>query len=342
MESTILVSATAQADWAGRSCHERGQVVRRWYELMVKHQQDLGTIMSLEQGKPQKEAVVEVRYAAAFLDVYAGEATRQYGDVVPSPDLHSRILITYQPVGVVAAITPWNFPAAMRTRKVGAAIAAGCSVVLKPAELTPITALALCDLALQAGLPPSVFQVLTGQSKVIGGVFTSHPIVRKVKLRDCGQTCVCINRSYLHKSIEAEVVRQLKAEMAKLKVGDGLAEGSVLGPLINDAGLEKVERHVKDALTKGGKLEFGGKRLTHDDSSLIPVKSSGLYYSPTLITVCTSEISAFEEETFGPIAFVYTFDEESEVLKQANSTTAGLAATRIQGIPAEWIDCAED
>ena len=375
--AAVEASARAQADWAQRTAAERGRVVRRWGELMAAHEADLGTLMTLEQGKPRPEAVSEVQYAAGFLELYAGEATRQFGDVIPSPSPHSRISVTLEPVGVVAAITPWNFPAAMVTRKVGAAIAAGCSVLLKPSELTPFSALALCELALQAGLPPSVFQVLTGDAAVLGPMLTSHPLVRKVtftgstrvgklliaqsastvkrtsmelggnaplivfedadvdgavqgimasKFRNCGQACVTVNRIFVHERVLQRVLDGLQRAMQGLAVGDGFAEGSVIGPLINAAAVEKVERHVKDALSKGARLVLGGRRLTHADSPRIPERSAGLYYAPTLVVDCTAEMEAFHEETFGPAAFVYAFADEADVLRQANDTRAGLAA----------------
>ena len=333
--------------------------------------------MTCEQGKPHAEAIGEVQYAASFIDEYASEATRQYGDVIPSPNPRSRILVTHQPVGVVAAITPWNFPAAMITRKAGAAIAAGCSVVLKPSELTPFTALALCELALRAGLPANVFQVLTGDATVIGGVLSSHELIRKLtftgstrvgklliaqtastvkrtsmelggnaplivfddadvgeavagimasKFRNCGQTCVTVNRVFVHSALLDEVVRRVEAEMRKLRVGDGMAEGSVLGPLINEAAVDKCERLIADAVSKGARLQYGGRRLTAADSPLIPVNASRLYFAPTLVLDTPHSADAFQEETFGPVAFVYSFDSEDEAVAAANNTRAGLAA----------------
>ena len=377
LEAAISASSTAQRGWAARTGQERGRVLRRWYELMTQHQQDLGALMTLEQGKPLKEAVGEVQYAAGFLELYASEASRQLGDVIPSPTPTSRILVTYEPVGVVAAITPWNFPAAMITRKVGAAIAAGCSVLLKPSEFTPFSALALCDLALQAGLPPNVFQVLTGDASVLGPIMATHPTVRKVtftgstrvgklliaqsastvkrtsmelggnaplivfddadvhlavkgilasKFRNCGQTCVTVNRVLVQHSLMDEVVAGVKREMEALKVGDGMTEGSVVGPLINDAAVEKVERHVRDAQAKGATVVLGGRRLSHSDSSLIPSHGSSLYYAPTLVMGGKAGMEAWEEETFGPVAFLYSFTDEEEAVRMANDTRAGLAA----------------
>ena len=376
VDAAFNASALAQSKWAALTPHERGRVVQRWCDLLHLHSHDLGVLMSLEQGKPVQEAVGEIVYAAGFLAVYAGEASRQYGDIIPSPTPSSRIFVTYEPVGVVAAITPWNFPAAMITRKAGAAIAAGCSVVLKPSELTPFTALALADLALEAGLPENVFQVVTGDAAEVGPVFTSHPLVRKVtftgstrvgkmlieqsastvkrtsmelggnaplivfpdadvevavkgimasKFRNCGQTCVTVNRVFVHSSLMDDVVERVQKEVEKLKVGDGMAAGSDLGPLINSASVEKVERHIRDALSKGAKVVYGGRRLTHTDSALIPANASDLYFAPTLVTGATDSMEAFEEETFGPVAFFYLFEEEAEVVERANNTKAGLA-----------------
>ena len=333
--------------------------------------------MTAEQGKPHKEAMGEIAYAAGFLDVYASEATRQYGDIIPSPSKQSQIMVTYQPVGVVAAITPWNFPAAMITRKVGAAIAAGCSVLLKPSELTPLTALALCELALRAGLPADVFQVVTGDASVIGPIMSQHPLVRKLtftgstrvgkllmeqcastvkrtsmelggnaplivfddadvseavkgvmasKFRNCGQTCVTSNRIYVHTAVMDQLVAALEKEIKSVKVGEGMTDGSAVGPLINEAAVDKCERHIKDALAKGAKLLYGGKRLSHSDSPLIPANASNLFFSPTLVTNTPTDTEAFQEETFGPVAFLYPFSSEEEVVRSANNTRAGLAA----------------
>ena len=373
----MLASHAAQREWATKTATERSAVLRRWFSLMQQHEVDLGAIMTLEQGKPHKEAIGEIAYAAGFIDVYASEATRQFGDLIPSPSRHSSIAVTYQPVGVVAAITPWNFPAAMITRKVGAAIAAGCSVLLKPSELTPFTALALCELALRAGLPADVFQVLTGEASVIGPILSSHELIRKLtftgstrvgkllmaqcastvkrtsmelggnapfivfddadlseavkgimasKFRNCGQTCVTSNRIYVHSSVMDELVKAVHAEIRQLKVGDGMADGSVVGPLINEAAVDKCERQINDALAKGAKLLHGGKRLTAADSPLIPANASKLYFSPTLVINTPTSSDAFQEETFGPVAFIYPFHSEEEVVRSANDTRAGLAA----------------
>ena len=377
LHSAVLASYEAQKGWAAKTATERAAVLRRWFGLMQQHELDLGAIMTCEQGKPHREAVGEIAYAAGFLEVYASEATRQFGDIIPSPSPHSRILVTYQPVGVVAAITPWNFPAAMITRKVGAAIAAGCTVLLKPSELTPFTALALCELALRAGLPPNVFQVVTGDASVLGPILSSHELIRKLtftgstrlgkmlmaqcattvkrtsmelggnaplivfddadvqeavrgimasKFRNCGQTCVTSNRIYVHQAVMDEVVRAVHAEIGRLQVGDGMADGSVVGPLINEAAVEKCERHIQDALQKGARLVYGGKRLTAADSPLIPTQASKLYFSPTLVVDTPTSSAAFEEETFGPVAFIFPFSTEAEVLQSANNTRAGLAA----------------
>jgi len=377
LNACIEKSHHAQIAWARSTSHSRGEILKKWFELIKHHERDIGIIMSAEQGKPLKEAIGEVQYAAGFLDVYSNEASRQFGEIIPSPSSTSRILVSYQPVGVVGAITPWNFPAAMITRKVGAAIAAGCSVVLKPSELTPFTAFALADLALQAGLPAGVLQMVTGDAAMIGKVLTSHPIIRKIaftgstkigkllisqsaasvkrtsmelggnapfivfkdanistavdgifanKFRNCGQTCVTANRIFVHSEIYEEVAKKLTEKVKNIKVGDGLTEGVTAGPLINKQAIKKVEDHVRDALEKGGKLLTGGRRLNHEDCKEIPVDNAGLFYSPTVITEANNSMAAFDEETFGPIAFLYKFDEEEKVLSAANSTSAGLAA----------------
>jgi succinate-semialdehyde dehydrogenase/glutarate-semialdehyde dehydrogenase len=374
---SIERSHAAQLKWAELTGHARGALIRKWHDLVAAHTDDLAHLMSLEQGRPLVEAKGEIAYANSFLDQYASEASRQYGDVIPSPSSSTRILVGYQPVGVVGAITPWNFPAAMITRKVGAALAAGCTAVLKPSELTPFTAMALADLALRAGIPVGVLQLVTGDAAMIGNIMTSHRLVRKItftgstrvgkllisqsadtvkrlsmelggnapfivfkdadlqkavegavmnKFRNCGQTCVTANRFFVHTSLYESFVEQLVEHVRTIKVGDGLVPGVTVGPLINEAAVKKCEDLVKQAVDSGARVQIGGKRLTHADSSAIPEKNAGRFYAPTVVSDCEYSIDAFSHEVFGPVAFVYRFDDTEAVLDAANDTTAGLAA----------------
>ena len=300
----IAAAATAQKDWAARPAKERADILRRWFDLMTAHKQDLGRILTAEQGKPLPEAVGEITYGASFIEWFAEEARRVYGDTIPGHQRDKRILVLKQPIGVVAAITPWNFPNAMITRKAGPALASGCAMVLKPASQTPFSAIALAVLAERAGLPAGLFSVVTGSAVEIGAEMTANPVVRKLtftgsteigielygqsaktikklglelggnapfivfddadldaavegaliaKYRNNGQTCVCANRIYVQSGVYDAFAEKLIAAVAKLKTGDGFAEGVNLGPLIDKAALEKVQEHVADAVAKGGR-----------------------------------------------------------------------------------------
>ena len=354
----------AQKLWAKRSAKERGQILRKWFDLMMQSQEDLAQILTAEQGKPLAEARGEIAYGASFIEWFAEEARRVYGETVPVPFPHGRAVVIKQPVGVIACITPWNFPNAMITRKAGAALAAGCAMVVKPASETPLSALAMAELADRAGIPAGVFSVLTGSAKEIGAEMTSNPIVRGLtftgsteigrllmqqcaptikkmglelggnapfivfddadldaavagamvsKYRNAGQTCVCANRIYVQEAVYDAFAEKLVAAVAKLKVGNGTADGITTGPLINAAAVAKVEEHIADALAKGGKLAAGGKRL------------GGNFFEPTIITGVTSDMAVAREETFGPVAPLFKFKTEEQVIEWANATEFGLA-----------------
>ncbi|MEX2449454.1 MAG: NAD-dependent succinate-semialdehyde dehydrogenase [Rhodospirillales bacterium] len=353
--------------WRKMLAKERASLLRAWYNLMVENQDDLARLMTAEQGKPVAESKGEIAYAAAFIEWFAEEAKRVYGDTIPAPWPGKRIVVLKQPVGVVASITPWNFPAAMITRKCAPALAAGCPVVIKPASFTPYSALALAELAERAGIPAGVVNVITGSAREIGGEMTSNPIVRKLsftgsteigkklmeqcaatvkkislelggnapfivfddadidaavqgamasKFRNTGQTCVCANRIYVQDGIYDAFAEKLAAAAKAMKVGNGLTGETQQGPLIEMAGLEKVEEHVKDATDKGAKVVTGGKRHA----------LGGTYYEPTVLTGMTSDMKIAHEETFGPVAPLFRFKTEEEVIAMANDTEYGLAA----------------
>lgn len=363
----IEASAKAQKQWAAKSAKERANIMRAWYELIMANQDDLARIMTLEQGKPLAEARGEIAYGASYIEWYAEEGKRAYGDVIPGPAADRRILVTKEPVGVCAAITPWNFPSSMITRKAGAALAAGCSIVVKPATQTPYSALALCVLAEEAGIPAGLFSVLTGSAADIAGEMTSNPIVRKVsftgsteigrqlmaqcadqikkvslelggnapfivfddadldaavegalasKYRNAGQTCVCANRIYVQDAIYDAFAEKFVAAVKKIKVGNGTDEHVTQGPLIDDKAVEKVQEHIDDAVSKGAKVATGGQ--THS--------LGGLFFEPTVVTEVTSDMKVAKEETFGPLAPLFRFKEEDEVIRMANDTEYGLAA----------------
>jgi succinate-semialdehyde dehydrogenase/glutarate-semialdehyde dehydrogenase len=362
----IKSAEIAQKEWAKTPAKQRGQIMRRWFDLIVKHQDDLARIMTAEQGKPFAEAKGEVTYGASFVEFFAEEARRIYGETVPSPWPNGRIVVIRQPVGVVAAITPWNFPNAMITRKASAAIAAGCSFVVKPSEETPFSAFALAELAEQAGIPKGVFSVITGIAKDIGGEMTSNPVVRAVsftgstavgkllmaqcastvkkiglelggnapfivfddadldaavqgamlsKYRNAGQTCVCANRMLVQEGIYDAFVMKLTDAVNALKVGDGFSEGVTTGPLINGKAITKVETHIADAISKGGKVTTGGKRHA----------LGGSFFEPTIIRDVTTDMLVAREETFGPVAPIFRFKTEEEAIAMANDTEFGLA-----------------
>jgi succinate-semialdehyde dehydrogenase/glutarate-semialdehyde dehydrogenase len=353
--------------WRKLLAKERAGLLRNWFNLMLEHQDVLARLMTAEQGKPLAESKGEIGYAASFIEWFAEEAKRVYGDTIPAPWEGKRILVLKQPVGVVASITPWNFPSGMITRKCAPALAAGCPVVIKPASFTPYSALALAELAEQAGIPAGVVNIITGSARDIGGEMTSNPVVRKLsftgsteigkklmeqcaatvkkislelggnapfivfddadidaavqgamasKFRNTGQTCVCANRIYVQDGVYDEFTKKLVAAADAMKVGPGLEGETQQGPLIEMAGLEKVEEHVEDAMSKGAKLITGGKRH----------KLGGTYYEPTVLTDVTSEMKIAHEETFGPVAPLFRFKTEEEVIEKANDTEYGLAA----------------
>ncbi|KHT62288.1 succinate-semialdehyde dehydrogenase [Photobacterium gaetbulicola] len=364
--SAIHAADKAQGDWAARTAKERATVLRRWYELIVENTDDLATILTSEQGKPLAEAKGEITYAASFVEWYAEEAKRAYGELIPSHKPDARILVSKQPIGVVGAITPWNFPAAMITRKCGPAFAAGCAVVLKPAPDTPLTALALAELAGRAGIPAGLFSVITGDAVAIGGALTESPTVKKIsftgstgvgkllmsqsadtvkklalelggnapfivcddadldkaidgvmiaKFRNAGQTCICANRIYVHNSIYDEFAAKLVDRVKALKVADGFEPGANLGPLINAAAVEKVQAHVDDAQAKGAKLAYGE-----------PQPEGTHFFPPQVLTEMDDTMRIATEETFGPVAALFRFSDDADVIRRANHTSSGLAA----------------
>ena len=368
-EVAVALSAAESAGtaWAKTSAKERGRILHRWFELMHSHAQDIATILTFEAGKPFAESLGEIAYAASFFEWFAEEAKRMNGQTIPAPTTNRRLLTIKQPVGVAALITPWNFPAAMITRKVGPCIASGSSAVVKPAEDTPLTALALAELGSRAGIPPGLLSVLPTPrcaAAQVGEMLCKHPIVRKVsftgstgvgitlgnwcsasvkrtsfelggnapfivfhdadlntavdalmasKFRNSGQTCVCANRVLVQSQILDPFVSAVKARMEKIKLGHGINDGTTQGPLINAAGRMKVERHVKDALEKGGKLLMGGK------------SPGGNFWEPTLIVGANTEMECFKEEQFGPLLAIASFDTEEEAITIANDCEVGLA-----------------
>ncbi len=363
----IEAAEQAQKLWRSKSAKERAIILRKWFDLVMLHQDDLARIMTLEQGKPLAEAKGEIAYGAAYLEWYGEEGKRAYGDVIPGPASDRRIVVTKEPVGVCAAITPWNFPSSMITRKVGAALAAGCSMVVKPAAQTPYSAFALCVLAEEAGVPAGLVSVVTGSASEIGKEMTSNPIVRKFsftgsteigrllmsqcsdqikkislelggnapfivfndadldaavegalisKYRNAGQTCVCANRIYVQDEIYDAFAEKFVAAVNNIKVGDGTAAGVTQGPLIDDAAVDKVKEHIDDALTKGAKVAAGGNKHS----------LGGLFFEPTVLTEVTSAMKVAKEETFGPLAPLFRFKTEDEVIAMANDTEYGLAA----------------
>jgi succinate-semialdehyde dehydrogenase/glutarate-semialdehyde dehydrogenase len=366
-ERAVLAAARAFPEWAARTAKDRATILRRWSELMHANAEDLAILMTTEQGKPLAEAKGEVVYAASFIEWFAEEGRRIYGETIPAHQADKRILVLRQPVGVVAAVTPWNFPSAMITRKAAPALAAGCTMVCKPAPQTPFSALALAELGQRAGIPAGVFNVVTGDAQAIGGVLTGHPLVRKFtftgstatgrkllaqcaqtikktsmelggnapfivfddadldaavagamasKYRNTGQTCVCANRFYVQAGVYDAFAAKLVEAVRKLRVGDGLKGPTDQGPLINDMALAKVESHVADALAQGAKIATGGQRHA----------LGGNFYEPTVLTGITNEMRVAREETFGPVAPLFRFKDEAEVIRLANDTEFGLAA----------------
>ncbi|HDZ48491.1 hypothetical protein LCGC14_0036420 [marine sediment metagenome] len=367
VEQAIEAANAALPAWRVKTAAERSQLLKRWNALILENEAALGALMTQEQGKPLKEARGEIGYAASFIEWFAEEAKRLYGDTIPGHAVDKRIIVTREPVGVCAAITPWNFPAAMITRKVAPALAAGCTIIVKPAMETPLTALALAALAEQAGIPAGVINIVTGDAKTIGPVLTDSPIVRKLsftgstpvgahlmaacaptvkrvslelggnapfivfddadieeavsgaldsKFRNAGQTCVCANRIYVQSGVYDAFIERLAQRTSELKVGKGSDEGVEVGPLISQKAVEKVEAHLQDALDKGGRLMTGGKRHA----------LGGTWFEPTVVVDVTADMACAREETFGPLAPVFKFETEAEVIRQANDTEYGLAA----------------
>jgi len=367
-EAAVAAANAAWPAWRSRTGKERSILLRRWFDLLMAHQEDLGRIMTAEQGKPFAEAKGEVAYGASFVEWFAEEAKRVNGETLPPFDNNRRLMVIRQPIGVCAAITPWNFPLAMITRKVAPALAAGCPVVIKPAELTPLTALAAAELAVRAGIPAGVLNVITADgpnSIAVGKVFCASDIVRHIsftgstevgrilmaqsaptvkklalelggnapfivfddadvdsavegaiasKYRNAGQTCVCANRIYVQDGVYDEFVRKFAAKVQAFKVGNGFEDGVVQGPLIEDAAVEKVQRHLADAVARGGRVVAGGHRL------------QGQFFEPTVVADATADMLCAREETFGPFAPVFRFTTEQEAIDAANNTEFGLAS----------------
>ncbi|WP_136652078.1 NAD-dependent succinate-semialdehyde dehydrogenase [Paracoccus aeridis] len=364
----IDAAAAAMKDWAARPAKERANVMRRWFDLMMENQDDLGRILTAEMGKPLAEAKGEIAYGASFIEWFGEEAKRVYGETIPGHMADKRLTVLKQPIGVVGSITPWNFPNAMITRKCGPALAVGCGFVARPAAETPLSALALAVLGERAGLPKGILSVVTSsRSSDIGKEFCENPLVRKLtftgstevgrillrqaadqvmkcsmelggnapfivfddadldaavagamasKFRNNGQTCVCANRIYVQAGVYDEFARRLARAVDGLSVGDGLKDGTTTGPLINPAAVEKVEEHIRDVLDNGGEVVLGGKR--HD--------LGGNFFQPTVVTGVTGDMKVATEETFGPLAPLFRFDSEDEVIEKANATIFGLAA----------------
>jgi succinate-semialdehyde dehydrogenase / glutarate-semialdehyde dehydrogenase len=368
-EVDIAVTAAEKAmpAWAALTAKARALVLRRWFDLMLANADDLAAIMTAEQGKPISEAKGEILYAASFIEWFAEEGKRVYGDVIPAHDAGMRVVVLKQPIGVTAAITPWNFPAAMITRKAGPALAAGCAMVIKPASATPLTALAICRLAEEAGVPKGILSCITGNATEISDAFCTDMRVRKIsftgsteigrqlmanaaqnitklslelggnapfivfddadldaavagamqsKFRNAGQTCVCANRIYVQAGIHDAFVDKLKAAVEALKVGDGSDRDVNIGPLINMAAVDKIEQHIADAVDKGAAVVAGGKR-----SGL-----GGSFFEPTIITGAQRTMLVAEDETFAPLAPIFRFESEEEVIALANDTVFGLAS----------------
>ena len=366
--AAIAAAGKAQKEWAAMTGKERANILRRWYDLMMENVDDLATILTAEQGKPLAEAKGEIGYGASFIEFFAEEAKRIYGETIPGHQRDKRIMVMKQPIGVAASITPWNFPNAMITRKAGPALAAGCAFVARPAAETPLSALVLGVLADRAGLPKGVLSIIpSSRSSEIGKEFCENPIVRKLtftgstevgrillrqaadqvmkcsmelggnapfivfddadldaavegaimcKFRNNGQTCVCANRIYVQAGVYDAFAEKLRAAVAALKVGDGLAPGTALGPLINTDAIAKVQEHVADATSKGAKVILGG------DFNQGP----GNFINPTIVTGATRDMAVATEETFGPFAPLFKFETVDEVIELANDTIFGLAS----------------
>lgn len=361
----IDVAERAFQSWRQEPAHTRAKVLRKWGDLLLTHVDDLAEILTTEQGKPLAEAKGEVRYAASYLHWFAEEAPRNYGDTIPAPKTSQKIIVQKQPVGVCGCITPWNFPIAMLARKVAAALAAGCTVVAKPAEATPFSALALAYLGECAGVPGGVFNIVTGDSAMIGDEFTENPKIRKIsftgstrvgrllqeksgrnliklslelggnaplivfddadldlavkgtiaaKFRNAGQTCVCVNRLFVQRSIYDEFIKKLKVAVEALVVGDGHDEGVTIGPLIHQKAVEKFQKHFDDAVAQGARVICGDG------------KANGNFVKPVLMTDGKPSMLFCQEETFAPLLVAVPFDTEEEAIQLANDTPYGLAS----------------
>jgi len=366
-ERAIAIAAEAQKAWGALTAKDRSARLKTWFALIMRHQEDLARILTTEQGKPLAEARGEIAYGASFIEWFAEEAKRVYGEIIPAPQSDRRLVVLKQPIGVTAAITPWNFPTAMITRKAGPALAAGCAMIVKPAEQTPLSALALAVLAEEAGIPGGVFQVLTGDPREIGAAICESPVVTKLsftgstevgrilmrqsadtikklslelggnapfivfddadldaavegaiasKYRNAGQTCVCANRLFVQDGVFDEFAQKLADRVAELEVGDGFVDGISQGPLIDAAALAKVEDHVGDAIAKGARLVSGGKRHA----------LGGTFYEPTVLADVSPDSTVFREETFGPVAPLFRFKTDEDVIELANRTEFGLAS----------------
>jgi len=367
-EQAIKAANAAWPAWRAKTAKERSIILRKWFDLLMANQEDLGRIMTAEQGKPFPEAKGEVAYGASFVEWFAEEAKRVNGETLPQFDNNRRLMVIRQPIGVCAAITPWNFPLAMITRKVAPALAAGCPVIIKPAELTPLTALAAAELAVRAGIPAGVLNLITADgdnSIAVGKVFCASDVVRHIsftgstevgrilmqqsaptvkklslelggnapfivfddadidsavegamasKYRNAGQTCVCANRIYVQDGVYDEFMQKFAAKVKAIKVGNGFEDGVSQGPLIEDAAVDKVVRHVADAVAKGGKILAGGKKM------------QGQFFEPTVIAEANASMLCATEETFGPFAPVFRFKTEQEAIDAANATIFGLAS----------------
>ncbi|MDQ0428992.1 succinate-semialdehyde dehydrogenase/glutarate-semialdehyde dehydrogenase [Planomicrobium stackebrandtii] len=369
-EATAAVEAAAAAfpEWSKTTAYHRAELLMKWHDLLLEHKEEIGEILTKEMGKPLAEAIGEIEYSASFVSWFAEEGKRMYGRTIPASKEGKRIQINKQPVGVVVSITPWNFPAAMMARKMAPALAAGCTFVAKPAKMTPLTAVKMYELAIEAGFPKGVINLVTGSASKIGKVFTSHPDVRKLtftgsteigkelmkqasetmlnlslelgghapiivledadmdlavegvmasKFRNAGQTCVCGNRIYVQQSIVKEFSQKLQKAAGNLKVGNGLDKGVQIGPLVDKDGYEKVEKHVSDAVEKGATVLVGGDGRSENNA---------YFYNPTVLVDATSDMLVMNEETFGPVAPIMSFETDEEAVKLANDTRFGLAA----------------
>lgn len=360
-------AAGAQKQWAARTALERADILWAWYHALKQHKENLARIMTMEQGKSLTESRGEIDYAAGFIRWFAEEARRIDGDILTSVKKTQKLLVIKQPIGVTAAITPWNFPAAMITRKAAPALAAGCAMLVKPASLTPLSAYAQAVLAYEAGIPQDLFVIINGKAAEISRTFTENNIVRKIsftgsteigaeifrnsashikklslelggnapfivfddadidkavagalssKFRNSGQTCVCTNRLYVQVGIYEQFCQKMTEKVAQFKVGNGLEDGVNQGPLIEEKAVQKVEEHIRDALSKGAKCLIGGKR-----SHL-----GGTFFEPTVLRDVTAEMDVAREETFGPLCPIFKFEQEDEVIQAANNTEFGLAS----------------